>query len=118
MTGVVDTVAGVLVVAGSLLALLAGIGLHRFDDVFTRMHAATKPATLGLVFVLVGAALRASEEGAVMKLLLVAALQFVTAPSGAHMVGRAAYRAGVPLHISSGVEELGRRGASDDDVVD
>lgn len=101
-----DVVSGVLLVAGVALAITAGIGLHRFPDVFARMHAATKPATLGLLLIVVGASLRVETAGDVAKLLLVAALQFLTAPVGAHMVGRAAYRAGTELSEGTTVDQL------------
>lgn len=98
--------ASVLLLAGVALAVVAGIGLQRFPDVFARMHAATKPATLGLLLVLAAAALRVRDRGDVAKLALVAALQFVTAPLGAHMVGRAAYRSGTELGPATEVDEL------------
>lgn len=91
----VDVVSSVLLVLGVLLNLVAGLGLVRLPDVFSRMHAATKPATLGLALVLTGAALRMPSGGDVATLLLVGAFTFLTAPVGAHMIGRSAYRAGV-----------------------
>jgi multicomponent Na+:H+ antiporter subunit G len=103
---VADVIASVLLLVGSALAVLAGVGLHRFPDVFARMHAATKPATLGLVLLLTGAAMQAEAAGDVAKLLLVVALQFLTAPVGAHMIGRAAYRAGTELSPDTVVDEL------------
>jgi multicomponent Na+:H+ antiporter subunit G len=106
---VADVAAAVLLLTGVALAVVGGIGLQRFPDVFARMHAATKPATLGLVLVLCGAALRVEDPGDVAKLLLVWALQFVTAPVGAHMVGRAAYRAGTELSPATSVDELAGR---------
>lgn len=102
-------VASALLLSGSALALVAGIGLQRFPDVFARMHAATKPATLGLVLVLAGTALRVDRPGEVAKLALVVALQFVTAPVGAHMVGRAAYRAGTELSAGTVIDDLAAR---------
>jgi multicomponent Na+:H+ antiporter subunit G len=105
---VLDVVAAVLVLTGVALGIAAGLGLQRFPDVFARMHAATKPATLGLVLVLAGASLRVDDAGDVAKLLLVAALQFVTAPVGAHMIGRAAYRAGTELSPTTSCDELAR----------
>lgn len=113
MSAVAEALASLLVLGGALLALLAGIGLHRFEDVFARMHSATKPATLGVVLVLSAAALRASDVGDVAKLALVLALQFTTAPVGAHMVGRAAYRAGTELSPSTSIDELA--GVPDDE---
>jgi multicomponent Na+:H+ antiporter subunit G len=98
----------VLLIAGCLLALLAAIGLHRLPDVFCRMHAATKPATLGLVFIAVVVGMSVPGLGAFVKLLLVVVLQFLTAPVAAHMVGRAAYRSGSPLAEATIMDELGR----------
>lgn len=102
----IEVLAGTMMTTGALLALIAGIGLQRFPDVFARMHAATKPATLGLVLVLSGAALLMPDSGAVVKLLLVAVLQFITAPVSSHLVGRAAYRAGTELSDQTAVDEL------------
>lgn len=110
----VDLLSGTFLVLGALLAVIAGVGLHRFEDVFARMHAATKPATLGVALVLVGAAMHLPDVGSVTKLLLVIALQFVTAPVGAHLVGRAAYRAGTELSTAIRVDELA--GAEQADV--
>lgn len=90
----VDVVASVLLLAGCFLAFTGALGLHRFPDVFTRMHAATKPVTLGLILVALGTALRLDTTSGQMKLLLAVMLQLLTAPVGAHMIGRAAHRAG------------------------
>ncbi len=101
-----DALPAVLILAGASLGLIGAIGLHRFPDVFARMHSATKPATLGLLLVVCGAALRVDEAGDAAKLALVVALQFLTAPVGAHMVGRAAYWAGTELSPETSVDEL------------
>jgi multicomponent Na+:H+ antiporter subunit G len=113
-----EVVASVAILLGSALALVAGIGLVRLPDVFARMHAATKPATLGLVLICLGAGVTDAELADVAKLVLVVVLQFLTAPVGAHMVGRAAYHAGGLLHADTVLDELAatepRRGAGDD----
>lgn len=101
-----DAVSAILLLGGVGLALFAGLGLLRFPDVFSRMHAATKPATLGLLLVTVGAALRMENGGDRSKLLLVAAFQFLTAPVAAHMIGRAAYRSGTGALDQLIVDEL------------
>jgi multicomponent Na+:H+ antiporter subunit G len=101
-----EVIGAVLMLAGSALSLLAAIGLHRFPDVFARMHTATKPATLGTVLLLAGAAFVVDDARVTAALALVAALQFITAPVGAHMVGRAAYRAGTELSSATSVDEL------------
>lgn len=91
---VLEVVAAALMLGGVALALVAGVGLLRFPDVFSRMHAATKPSTLGLLMVAIGAALLMEDGANRSKLMLVAGFQFLTAPVAAHMIGRAAYRAG------------------------
>ncbi len=95
MRTVLDVLSAVLLLSGVSLAVVAGLGLVRLPDLFSRMHAATKPSTLGLALVLLGAALRVEHGGDAAKLLLVGAFTFLTAPVGAHMLGRSAYRSGI-----------------------
>lgn len=90
----IDILAGACLILGSLLALIAGIGLVRFPDVLTRMHAATKPQSLGILLVLLGLALRVDDRSSLTIIGLAAVFQLVTAPVSAHMLGRAALRAG------------------------
>jgi multicomponent Na+:H+ antiporter subunit G len=87
-----DAVAVVLVLAGAFLCLTAGLGLVRFPDVLTRMHAGTKPQILGILLIMIGGAIRLEGWSATWMLLLVAAFQLLTAPVSAHMVSRVAYR--------------------------
>ncbi len=110
---VLDVVSAVLLVAGVLLAVAAAVGLLRFPDVFSRMHAATKPATLGLILILSAAAIRLEDPGDIAKLALVVVLQFLTAPVAAHMVGRAAYRTGTELDPATSIDELAQARARD-----
>ncbi|MFI5836195.1 monovalent cation/H(+) antiporter subunit G [Micromonospora sp. NPDC051300] len=91
LDAVLDTAAGVCLVAGALLSLAAGVALVRFPDVLSRMHAAAKPQVLGLLLVLLGCALRLRSGVDVTTLVLVGMFQLATAPVAAHMVGRAAY---------------------------
>jgi multicomponent Na+:H+ antiporter subunit G len=110
---VLDVVAGALTLVGAGLALVAGVGMVRFPDVFARMHAATKPATLGLLLIVIGALLRVDDPGSTVQLLLVMFVQFLTAPVGAHMVGRAAYRAGGLLAEDTVLDELASAASGD-----
>lgn len=87
-----DIVTSVLVLAGSTLALTAAIGVVRFPDTLTRMHAASKPQVLGLLLVLAGAAIQLRGHVDVGMLLLTALFLFITAPVVANRVGQLAYR--------------------------
>lgn len=94
MNPVLDIVGAVFLLLGAMLCFAASVGLVRFPDVLTRMHAATKPQTLGLLFVVTGVALSLQNLQALGILVLVAILQLLTAPVAAHMVSRTAYRTG------------------------
>ena len=109
MRAALDVLSAVLLLSGVSLAVIAGLGLVRLPDVFSRMHAATNPVTLGLALVLLGAALRV-DGGDAATLLLVGMLQFLTAPVGAHIIGRSAYRAGAGALDDLVVDELRDRG--------
>ncbi len=87
-----DIVTAVLVLSGSTLALTAAIGVVRFPDTLSRMHAATKPQVLGLLLVLVGAAIRLRGNVDVGMLILTGIFTVITAPVVAHRVGQLAYR--------------------------
>jgi multicomponent Na+:H+ antiporter subunit G len=84
--------AAALILLGSALALIAAVGLFRLPEVYGRMHAATKPAVLGLVLLLAGTAVQLADWSASARLLLAAGLQLVTAPVAMHVVGRAVGR--------------------------
>ncbi len=98
--------ASVFLLLGAVLTLLAGIGILRFPDVFTRANAATKAAGLGIACLLLGAGLWIGTWEAGIKLGLAAVLQFITAPVSGHVMGRAAYRSGAPLAPITHIDDL------------
>jgi multicomponent Na+:H+ antiporter subunit G len=94
-----------VVLLGAVLILLAAIGVVRFDDTLTRMHALSKATTLGLLLVLVGSAFALHHPNDFTSVGLAAALQVLTSPVSAHLIGRATYRSGVD-HRLDVVDEL------------
>ena len=89
---VLDVLAGVLVLSGSVFALTAAIGVVRFPDTLSRMHSATKPQVLGLLLVLAGAAIRLRGHPDVGMVILTGLFTVITAPVVANRVGQLAYR--------------------------
>ena len=85
----------VLITIGTLFSLLAAIGILRMPDLYTRVQVVTKSSTLG-TSCLAAAALSFEGIEPAVRLLLVVAFLFVTAPVSAHMIGRAAKAAKVP----------------------
>lgn len=104
-----DFISAAIMAIGAAFTLLAGVGLHRFDDVFARMHAAGKASTLGLLLILIGAAIRFAELGDILKLSLVAVLAVITIPAGVHLIARAAWRARTELAEATSFDEDSRR---------
>ena len=94
MTGqsILDGLAAGCLLLGAVLTVSGTLGVLRFRDVLSRMHAATKPQVLGLILVLASLGLRVPSWGTISSLVLIAAFQVLTLPVAAHMVGRAAYR--------------------------
>ena len=91
---VLDYAGAVCLAIGAFFCLAAAVGLVRFPDPLTRMHAATKPSVFGLLLVLAGVALSLRDAKVVTLLLLAVLLQVMTAPVSGHLVSRNAHRTG------------------------
>ncbi|MGN6752113.1 MAG: monovalent cation/H(+) antiporter subunit G [Intrasporangium sp.] len=87
-----DAAGGLCLLLGAFMCLAGAVGLVRFPDTLSLLHAATKPQTLGLILVLMGLALTLRTWAAVTTLVFVGATQFFTSPVTAQLVGRSAYR--------------------------
>ena len=98
-----------LVLAGGIFALAAAVGVLRLPDVLIRMHASTKAGTLGCGLILVAVAVHFAETGIVARAVAAIVFLLLTAPVAAHMIGRAAYRTGVPLWRETVIDELAER---------
>lgn len=108
-----DVLSGTLIVAGAALAMVGGIGVLRFPDLFSRMHAAAKAPTLGLVLVAIGAAIEIDTMLAYTTLLLVVILQLLSSPVGAHALSRASRRQ-ISIDLDA-VDDLTRDESADAD---
>ncbi|MFA5607788.1 MAG: monovalent cation/H(+) antiporter subunit G [Microbacteriaceae bacterium] len=112
-----DLLAVICVFLAALLSLAAGIGLLRFPDALSRLHAATKPQIFGLLLVIAAVALDQRSIATLLGLVPVFVFQSLTAPIAAHMVGRASYRTGQLDSGSLMVDELGPAVARSDSAT-
>lgn len=80
------------VLGGATLCFFGGLGLLRFPDMLSRLHAATKPQILGMIFVFIGVGIHLHNLAVTGMLVLMILFQITTAPVAAHMLARAAYR--------------------------
>lgn len=89
-------VLSVLFTLGGALFFVAGtLGVLRFPDVYTRLHALAKADNLGLGLVVLGLALQASTPASVLKLLLIWLLAMLASATASHLLGQAALRYGI-----------------------
>ncbi len=88
-----------MLIVGLFFSFLGSFGLVRLPDIYTRLHAATKSSTLGIIGLLLatGFYFWDVDKLFVGKLLLGIIFLFMTSPVGGHMIARAAYHRGVPL---------------------
>ena len=87
----------VLVFGGVVFLLLGAVGILRFPDCYTRMHAAGKCDTLGGLLVIGGLAVYHGVSLDSAKILFIAVFIFLTSPTATHAIARAAFTNGLPL---------------------
>lgn len=102
----IDIIAAFFMIAGSLFIFLASIGMIKFPDIYMRMSATTKSATLGVGLVLLATAIFFNEVGVITRAITIILFLFLTAPVAAHMIGRASYFDGQPLWEKSIADEM------------
>lgn len=98
----------VLTVTGTAFVLIAGLGVIRMPDLFTRMSATTKAVTLGVGLLLAAAALHFGEIGVTTRAIATVVFLLLTVPVAAHLIGRAAYSSGTPLWEGTVFDDLSK----------
>jgi len=86
-----NVIAGFFMIIGSLMTMIGGIGVVRFGDLMSRVHAAAKAPTLGLLLIAIGASIEIGSVEAIVTLVLVVVLQLLTSPIATHVLARASY---------------------------
>ena len=93
----IDIISLILLASGTIFFLAGTLGLLRFPDVYTRLHALTKADNIGVGFIIIALCLQAESWFAVGKLLLIWFLVFLTGASVSHLVAKNAFRNGVKI---------------------
>jgi len=102
----VNVITYVFIVIGCFFNMIGSVGLHRFPDVYTRLHAATKCTTFGAIFLIVAVMIQSASVWAVegisspqsvltLHAFIVLVCILLTNPTGAHAIARAAHRSGI-----------------------
>lgn len=96
-----DLVSAALILVGAVFFFAGTVGMLRFPDVFSRLHALTKGDNVGLGLTVLGLALHAESAAAVGKLLLIWVLVLVAGATASHIIARSSLRRGITPWIRS-----------------
>ncbi len=92
---ILDVVSGLLLLGGAAFAVIGGIGVMRFPDIFTRLHAGGITDTLAPLLIVGGLVLQSGFTLLTFKLLLILLFLLFTTPAASHATARAALVAGL-----------------------
>lgn len=90
MTVILDTASWIFLVSGGLVLITGAIGMLRFPDFFTRLHAASVVDTLGCMLIVLGLLLQAGFTIVSIKLVLIVIFILFTSPAAAHALAKSA----------------------------
>jgi len=103
----IEIITSIFILIGVFLTFLSAVGVIRLPDVYSRMHAAGKSSTLGVVSLMLAVVIYFIPEGIInAKILLAILFVFITAPLSSLVVNRSAYRIGVPLEKNNVQDDL------------
>lgn len=84
----IDVIAGIFLIGAGFFTMVAGLGLVRFEDLPSRMHAATKASGGALGLVLIAMCFRVPSLDTFVKSAVALGFAFLTLPVAAHLLGR------------------------------
>lgn len=105
MDMVITISSGFFLIIGSFLCFSGGIGLLRFPDFYTRMHAVGVTDTLGAGMILVGLMIISTDVLVFAKLVMVLLLTLLIGPTTSHVLAKAAYHNGLKPKVSNNLEQ-------------
>ncbi|HYH13438.1 MAG TPA: monovalent cation/H(+) antiporter subunit G [Thermomicrobiales bacterium] len=108
-----DLISDALIIIGLLVMTLGVYGMIRMPDIYTRLHAASKSAFLGVVSLAI-AAMLVGDQSAVMRLILLSVLLTLTTPVASHAIGRGAYLHNERMNTPGAIDESGHQLADHD----
>ncbi|MFT5188205.1 MAG: multicomponent Na+:H+ antiporter subunit G [Verrucomicrobiales bacterium] len=92
---ILNTVTILLLTAGAAFFIAGTVGLLRFPDVYSRLHALTKCDNLGLGFIALGLAIQSPSWIIALKIIGIWILVLVASATAAHLIARRACRVGI-----------------------
>ena len=105
MTSIMEIIAGILIVIGSIFLFLGALGIYRMPDIYNRLQAGTKATTLGAMSLILGVGFL--EPSWLMKSFVLIMFIAYSNPISSHALARATYRRGhYPLILKGDKKEM------------
>ncbi len=114
MSDIITILVGITLIVGSLFALTASVGILRLQDVYIRMHAASKSGTLGSGLLLLALAIHSGQLDVVTRAIAGVVFFLLTAPVSAHLLATAAYRVGYKPCAATKIDAMADKKAEAD----
>lgn len=91
----IEVLTAISLLIGLFFVITAAVGVLKFKDVYTRLHAASKAGTFGFGFIIIGVAISTGTDTDIAKAFMAVVFQFLTTPVSAHMIARTAVQKGL-----------------------
>lgn len=101
-----EWIVSILIILGSLFMLVAALGIVRLHDVYMRMHAITKAASLSIVLFLLAVVVHQFSWGTLFGVILVMLFIIATTPVASHMIAMVSHMMGIPMSKGAVMDEL------------
>ncbi|MCW8964683.1 MAG: monovalent cation/H(+) antiporter subunit G [Gammaproteobacteria bacterium] len=102
---IIDILSWICIVLGGVLGIIGGIGIIRFPDFYSRLHAVGITDTLCAILILFGLGLQSGWSFESVKLFLIFAFLFFTSPTASYSLGNGAWQSGIKPWRTSSQEE-------------
>jgi multicomponent Na+:H+ antiporter subunit G len=112
MTIIIDALSWVCLLTGCFLGISGAVGIFRFDEFYSRVHAASVTDTLCVFFIMAGLVLQSGFTLVSVKLIFAVVLLWLTSPVASHALIRSAYQTGLKPKLTTTRSESAKRGQS------
>ncbi|PWQ93623.1 monovalent cation/H(+) antiporter subunit G [Leucothrix arctica] len=112
MTFIIDALSWVCLMMGCFLGISGAVGIFKFDEFYSRVHAASVTDTLCVFFIMAGLVLQSGFTLVSVKLIFAVVLLWLTSPVASHALIRSAYHTGLKPKLKTSRKESAKRGQS------
>ena len=100
----IEVLSWVMIITGSISAIIGAFGAYRFPDFWSRLHAVSITDTAGVILLIAGMCLQSGLTLITVKLIAIGLFLFITGPTATHAAANAAYISGLMPNRPEGQE--------------